>query len=107
MPGVRLPLVSTPPAAWGHDTRGQRLATFTRGVFDLVDADGSGEISVEEYTEIMSAFGVAEGIPEWSFKHLDLNGDGKISKDEFVTIVEQFHLSQDRDAPGNFLFGPY
>ena len=55
----------------------------------------------------MSAFGVAEGIPEWSFKHLDLNGDGKISKDEFVTIVEQFHLSQDRDAPGNFLFGPY
>jgi juvenile hormone diol kinase len=83
------------------------MRAITRGVFDLVDADGSGEISVEEYTEIMSAFGVAEGIPEWSFKHLDLNGDGKISKDEFVTIVEQFHLSQDRDAPGNFLFGPY
>lgn len=83
------------------------MKKITRDVFDLVDEDASGEISLTEYKKIMAAFGVPDGIPEWSFKHLDLNGDGVLSKDEFVTLVEQFHLSQDRDAPGNYLFGPY
>jgi len=83
------------------------MKKITKDVFDLFDADGSGDISLEEYTNIMTSFGVAEGIPEWSFQYLDLDGNGSISKDEFVTIVEQFHLSEDREAPGNYLFGPY
>lgn len=90
-----------------EEWRDEYMKKITRDVFDLVDADGSGEISLTEYTQLMNAFGVAEGIPEWSFQYLDLNGDGHISKDEFVTIVEQFHISQDRKAPGNYLFGPY
>ena len=83
------------------------MRKITRDVFDLVDEDASGEISLVEYKKIMAAFGVPDGLPEWSFKFLDLNGDGVLSKDEFVTLVEQFHLSDDRDAPGNYLFGPY
>ncbi len=90
-----------------EEWRESYMKKITRDVFDLVDADGSGEISIEEYTNIMTSFGVADGIPEWSFKYLDLNGDGVISKDEFVTIVEQFHLSDDRNVPGNYLFGPF
>ena len=90
-----------------EEWREQYMKKVTRDVFDLVDADGNGEISVEEYTQLMRAFGVEEGIPEWSFQHLDLDGNGVIDKEEFVQIVEEFHISEDRDAPGNYLFGPY
>ncbi len=90
-----------------EEWRENYMKVVTRGVFDLIDADGNGEISIEEYTQLMTAFGVEKGIPEWSFKKLDLDGSGVIEKEEFVTIVEQFHISEDRDAPGNFLFGPY
>lgn len=90
-----------------EEWRENYMKAVTRGVFDLVDADGNGEISLDEYTQLMSAFGVEKGIPEWAFRFLDLNGDGHISKEEFVIIVEQFHISEDRNAPGNYLFGPY
>lgn len=83
------------------------MKKITRDVFDLVDADGNGTIEIEEYTQLMKAFGVEDGIPEWAFKKLDLDGNGVIDKEEFVILVEQFHLSEDRNAPGNYLFGPY
>jgi len=85
----------------------QYMKKITRGVFDLVDENGDGTIQFREYAQILKAFRVEDGIAEFSFPKLDLNGDGVISKDEFVTVVEQFHLSQDRNAPGNYLFGPY
>ena len=90
-----------------EEWREEYMKTVSRGVFDLIDADDSGEISIDEYTQLMTAFGVEKGIPEWAFKKLDLDGSGVIEKEEFVTIVEQFHMSEDLDAPGNYLFGPY
>lgn len=90
-----------------EEWRESYMKTVTRGVFDLIDKDGSGEISLTEYTELMYAFGVEDGIAEWAFRHLDLNGNGTIEREEFVTIVEQFHMSEDLNAPGNYLFGPY
>ncbi|MGD1702846.1 hypothetical protein [Dapis sp. BLCC M229] len=41
------------------------------------------------------------------FNQLYLNGDGGITKDELVEFVQQFHGSDDPDAPGNLFFGPY
>lgn len=90
-----------------EEWRESYMKEVTRQVFDLIDADKSGEISLQEYIDIMTSFGVAEGIPEWAFARLDMNGDGVLSREEFVTLVEQFHLSEDLDAPGNYLFGPF
>lgn len=83
------------------------MRKITRDVFDLVDFDGNGTISLEEYTQLMTAFGVEEGLPEWSFRKIDLDGSGEIEKDEFVQIVEEFHMSENPRARGNYLFGPY
>lgn len=90
-----------------EEYRENYMRKITRDVFDLVDEDNNGLINMYDYKKIMSAYGVPEGLPEWSFIHLDSNGDGVISKEEFVTLVEQFNLSDDRDAPGNYLFGPF
>lgn len=90
-----------------EEWREKYMKKVGRSVFDLIDSDGDGEIDLNGYSQLLSAFGVEEGIPEWSFKYLDTDGNGTITRDEFLTIVEQFHISQDREDPGNYLFGPY
>jgi juvenile hormone diol kinase len=72
-----------------------------------VDTDADGKIDVVDFSRIMLSFGVEPGIPEWTFKNMDTDSTGTINRDAFVKRVEEFHLSNDRDTPGNYLFGPY
>ena len=83
------------------------MRRISRDVFDLMDVEGKGYITIDQYCELMEAFGVEAGTTAWSFKMLDERSSGRISRHEFVLRVEEFHLSEDRDAPGNYLFGAY
>jgi Ca2+-binding EF-hand superfamily protein len=38
---------------------------------------------------------------------LDLDGDGHITREEFDSLFMEFVGSEDEDALGNWLFGPY
>jgi juvenile hormone diol kinase len=87
--------------------RERYMEDITLDVFDLVDTDSDGEIDIHDFTRIMRSFGVEEGIPEWSFQQMDVSGEGIITRDQFLKRVEEFHLSNDRESPGNYLFGPY
>jgi hypothetical protein len=40
-----------------------------------------------------------------AFQRLDLDGDGYISAEEMRSIIAQYILSNDSNAPGNWLFG--
>ena len=73
--------------------------------FEIADADGNGEISQAEHKNILVAWGGKEEEAASCFQKLDLNGDGVISKDEFVKAMNEFFLSNDPEAPGNYLFG--
>ncbi len=76
-------------------------------IFELLDLNGNGIISLEEYKTIFRSWRLPEDLAVEIFPKLDLNGDGGITKDEFVELVRQFHASDDPDAPGNLFFGPY
>lgn len=76
-------------------------------IFDLFDSDGNGVITVNEYKKILSSWKVTEEVASETFPKLDTNSDGNISKEEFVELARQFHASDDREAPGNLLFGSY
>ncbi|NEP78791.1 MAG: hypothetical protein F6K39_11810 [Okeania sp. SIO3B3] len=76
-------------------------------MFELLDINGNGIISLEEYKTIFQIWRLREELAVEIFPKLDLNGDGGITKDEFVELVRQFHGSDDPDAPGNLFFGPY
>ncbi|MBO1352080.1 MAG: EF-hand domain-containing protein [Hormoscilla sp. GUM202] len=76
-------------------------------IFELLDINGDGVISLEEYKTIFWIWRLPEELATKNFPLLDINCDGRISKEEFKILVEQFYQSDDPDAPGNLFFGPY
>jgi Ca2+-binding EF-hand superfamily protein len=61
-------------------------------IFDLVDADGDGQISREELKRyLQGVWQVDESDAMYAFGALDRNGDQAISRDEFVSGVHE-HL---------------
>ncbi len=75
-------------------------------IFDAMDADGDGRLTVAEYRAYLRACGADDAIAQAFFAHVDLDEDGRITREELARAVEDFLLSQNPDAAGNYLFGP-
>jgi len=80
---------------------------LARAVFDTLDADNDGVISEDEYLTFFESFRGDEGDGSAAFQKLDENDEGYLTRQQFLKVVTQFHISDDPDAPGNWLFGPY
>ncbi len=80
---------------------------IARAVFDILDEDNDGVISEDEYLMFFRSFrgDVEDG--EEAFDKLDEDDNGYLTRKEFLEAVTEFHLSDDPDARGNWLFGPY
>ena len=86
----------------------KRLQTeFANSLVKLWDRDGDGRLSSAEYAALLGCYGVPEEAAREAFAHLDWDGDGYLSTEECLKAVEEFFLSDDPDAPGNWLLGPY
>lgn len=80
---------------------------LARAIFDTLDEDNDGVISEEEYLKFFRSFRKDEGDGVAAFEKLDVDGKGYLTRKEFLDVVTQFHLSDDPDAPGNWLFGAF
>lgn len=89
------------PGAY-HQVVGQ-LADF---VFNVLDGDGDGQISLPEVKEFYRAYSIDEELAPVAFDKLDVDGDGYLSESEIRDAVSQFYFSSDPDARGNWLLGP-
>ena len=76
-------------------------------MLELWDRDGDGKLSADEYVKLEWCYGVTEEAAREAFRHLDRDGDGYLTLEEGMKAIEEFYLSDDPDAPGNWLFGPY
>ena len=76
-------------------------------IFDILDASNDGQISLREYQQLCVAVGLTEKDAETAFAHLDRNDDGYISRDEYLQASKEFHVSDDLNASGNWLYGSY
>ena len=81
--------------------------TVVRGVFDLLDEDSDGWIGRNELIDLMMSFWVEPRDALLAFERMDTDADGRLGREEFVERVVEFHKSNDPDAPGNWLFGPW
>lgn len=79
---------------------------ITRDVFTLFKQEDE-RLYHDDYCELITCFGVEKGVDSWSFRRLDRDSKGFLTEDEFVQCVDEYHLSDDRHAPGNYLFGPF
>lgn len=75
-------------------------------MFDAMDADGDGRITVEEYRTYLEICGLDASAADAFFLHADLNEDGRITRAEMAHAVEEYLVSDDPAAGGNYLFGP-
>ncbi len=91
-----------------HDeSRYQARIKVGQLLFAMLDRDGDGQGTVEELKLFYRGLRIDETLANEVFPKLDLNGDGYISLKEFLQIGYDFHYSNDPDAPGNWLFGPF
>jgi len=85
----------------------QLQTEYANSLLKLWDRDGDGRLSGAEYAALLGCYGVPEEAAREAFGHLDRDGDGYLSTEECLEAIEEFYLSDDPDAPGNWMVGPY
>jgi juvenile hormone diol kinase len=83
----------------------QVIEPIGRMVFTILDQDGDGAVTGEEYAATFKYSGLDEAVAAAAFDRLDLDHDGRISVDEIMVLADQFFRSDDPNQPGNALFG--
>ena len=74
--------------------------------FDMVDTNGDGVISPEEFSVYFKCMGVPDKYAQASFKAIDTDHNGEISREEFATAGIEFFTGVEPGTPGEVFFGP-
>jgi Ca2+-binding EF-hand superfamily protein len=91
-------------AAGAYDGTIKALATF---IFEALDADGDGRITLAEHKAFYKAYGIPEALADEIFPKLDVDHDGHLTRGEVSDLVTQFFFSSAAESPGNLLFGGF
>ncbi|KAL8061046.1 hypothetical protein ABFX02_02G063200 [Erythranthe guttata] len=72
--------------------------SFARRILSLVDYDEDGNLSYDEFSDLINAFGnqLAANKKEELFKAADVNGDGNVSMDELAMLLA---VQQEKGGP--------
>ena len=75
-------------------------------MFNVVDGNGDGVISPQEFRLYFKIMGIDESSAQISFDVIDTDSDGMITRDEFVVAGMDFFISVDETSLGTLFFGP-
>ena len=75
-------------------------------MFGVLDTDGSGKVSFDEWHTHYSAFGITPEHARASFDAIDQDGDGQISMDEFVSYHLEYYYTTDNKLNSALFYGP-
>lgn len=85
----------------------QYFENFTSELIENFDTDNDGHISMMEYVDFFVGYRIEVRYSAKSFAKLDENKDKQISKSELAKALQDFFKSDDKDAPGNWIFGGF
>lgn len=84
----------------------KKVHKFLPFLFQAVDKDHSGEISIDEYRLFFKCLGLTDKDAEMSFLAIDKNNDGMLSIKEFVKLGRDFFLSENPKRVSKNFWGP-
>jgi juvenile hormone diol kinase len=73
--------------------------------FDMIDTNGDGHITAGEYADWCYAMSMNFDARR-NFQRLDVSKTGRMSRAETVERLKEYFLTNDPEAPGNYLYGP-
>jgi len=76
-------------------------------VLNSLDSTGNNKINLDEYKVLAAALNISESDADTAFEKLDKSGDGSLDIDELKENIKEFYLTEDENAPGNWLFGKF
>ncbi|KAH9632374.1 hypothetical protein HF086_011874 [Spodoptera exigua] len=79
---------------------------YCKFIFELEDASNDGAIDVEEFSSVYVSFGLDKQESVEAF-HKMAKGKQTVSFAEFQQLWTEYFVTEDQDAPGNFIFGCY
>jgi juvenile hormone diol kinase len=85
----------------------QMITPMSDAVFGLLDQDGDGTITRDEWDLHARLYNAVPDSTGAIFSRLDADGDGRIPKDEFIAVSLDFFLTDDPQAPANWMFGDF
>ena len=65
-----------------------------------------GTVTVDEFIAYYDAYGKDAESARKSFETIN-RGAPQMTKSRLLEIMEEFHFSEDANAPGNFVWGPF
>ncbi len=74
--------------------------------FDLVDTDGNGVISYNEWEDLYRVTDIGIKHARSSFEAMDANGDGVVSKEEYLAFTKEFYFTTDDKLKSSIMYGP-
>jgi Ca2+-binding EF-hand superfamily protein len=84
----------------------KKVHKFLPYLFQAVDKDHSGEISIQEFKLFFECLGLTDRDAEIAFRAIDKNGDGMISIKEFVKLGREFFLTENPKRVSKNFWGP-
>eukprot|EP00527_Entomoneis_sp_CCMP2396_P009313 CAMPEP_0198138294 /NCGR_PEP_ID=MMETSP1443-20131203/1704_1 /TAXON_ID=186043 /ORGANISM="Entomoneis sp., Strain CCMP2396" /LENGTH=175 /DNA_ID=CAMNT_0043800005 /DNA_START=100 /DNA_END=627 /DNA_ORIENTATION=+ len=71
-------------------------------LFDCVDVDHDGSVSLKEYVNFVKPLGVTEDDAKLSFNMIDADGDGTLSKEELSVACAHYYFDTDETKYAHF-----
>ena len=88
----------------GYD---QVIRPSIEAMLDIADVNHDNQLDPEEFVRMLGAYSVPAEDAAAVFARLDRDDSGYLTRDEIDLAFEEFFLSDDADAPGNWLFGAF
>lgn len=85
----------------------ERVKALTQMVFDVFDHDQDNTLSLAEWGNLLCIYNISPIYAPLIFARLSLDAEGNLSREAVLKHIDEFFYSDDPDAPGNSIFGPY
>ena len=83
------------------------IMDMARTTVEFQDRNKDGKVEEDEHTAYAMAHNISHEAALESFRRLDRDGDGYLTTAELAQNIEEFFVSDDPEAPGNWLLGSF